>query len=321
MRVFWDWFIKNLSNIFSFIGILLTLYFGIYYVPNWLRETQNVKIENAKINLEQSIKELVYSDIPCLYLEIETLIKAKEIELNEVFPLSREQVLTITQESFMQDKFLPLEIRKSLMAEIENIKSELPKEKLIVPEKKALSSTVFYEWLSIVASIITVFLGIISFFVRFRTEKNKQEEIDNQLNKNDEVNTHIENYQDFEKSICNEIKNIKGVEVLKTSSDRDFDFDLCFSYNGKPYFVEVKYLTKSKIGLSSFQKFLSNLRGMEGEFWFIYNTDLTEMVKREAFKSQLLETENRKINLIHAIDSEMFRSQLSSLLNGKNITT
>ncbi len=79
MKEVCKWVIKNLSNIFGIVGIFLTLYFGVFYVPSWLREVQQGKIQSAKDNLNQSVKELIYSDLTCNYSEIETLIKAKKL--------------------------------------------------------------------------------------------------------------------------------------------------------------------------------------------------------------------------------------------------
>ena len=58
MNSFWNWLVRNLSNIFSFFSIFLTLYFGTIYVPNWIEENRSQKSINAQIILEQSIKEL-----------------------------------------------------------------------------------------------------------------------------------------------------------------------------------------------------------------------------------------------------------------------
>jgi hypothetical protein len=315
MKVFWNWFIKNLSNIFSFIGILLTLYFGIYYVPNWLRETQNEKIESAQINLQQSIKELIYSESVCKIQEIEPLIKAKEIELNGPYPISRIDVLTKVQDSFMQDKFLPLENRKKLLAEIDMLKLEIKPLQASEAVNRKKSSTLLYEWLSIIVAILGVIVGVISIFLNFRSEKEKQEEIDNQLVSDDDLKYAAHSGIAFEKSITNVIESYGGVEILRTSTDRDFGFDLEFSYNEKKYYVEVKHFTRNKVGLRSFHQFLTNLKGLEGEFWFVHNTDLTDMVRRKADEAQKLQTPKRKIKLIQVQSPELFRDKLNNLFN------
>ena len=74
MKKFWNWILQNLSHIFSVIGIALSLYFGVWYVPDWLAENHREKIINAQKNLEQSIKELVFADTICTYHEINVLI-------------------------------------------------------------------------------------------------------------------------------------------------------------------------------------------------------------------------------------------------------
>lgn len=316
MKTFFAWVIKHLSNIFSFIGIILTLYFGIYYVPNWLRDVQNEKIINAQENLEQSVKELIYSESQCNFEEIEPLIKAKELELKENYPLSRIDVLVKVQESFMQDKFLPLDDRKKLMAEIETLKVEITPTEITEDAKTSKSSTVIYEWMSIIVSIFGVIIGIFSLFLNFRNEKEKQEEIDNQIIGGEDINLVAESSIEFEKSITKIIESYKGVEIIRTSRDRDFGFDLEFSLNKERYYVEIKYFTKSKVGLKSFHHFLANLQGLEGHFWFIHNTGLTEMVKRKAQEAQKLETPKREIKLIQAHSPELFRDMLGNLLNG-----
>lgn len=317
MKAFWDWVIKNLSNIFSFIGIILTLYFGIYYVPNWLRENQNEKINNAQINLQQSIKELIYSESACTFQEIEPLIQSKELEFNDSYHISRIDVLTKVQDSFMQDKFLPLDIRKQLMSKIEKLKLEITPAQIPVDNKKQESSTVIYEWLSIVLSLFGVIIGILSIYIKYRIEKEKQEEIDNQIVGGDEIKYVEHSGIDFEKEITKVLKSYKGVDILRTSDDRNFGFDVEFSFNKKKYYVEIKYFTRSKVGLKSFHQFLANLQGLEGEFWFVYNSDLTDMVKRKAHEAQKLQASGREIKLIQAHSPELFRDMLDNLLTDK----
>ena len=124
---FLNWLLKNISSIFSVVGILLTIYFGVYYAPSWLEEIQNEKLKNAESEIQKSVKELVYSDSIFKVSEVKSLVRAKEISLGINYPFSMTDILTKTQESFMEDKFLPLNRRKSLMEEIEIVKSSLPK--------------------------------------------------------------------------------------------------------------------------------------------------------------------------------------------------
>lgn len=316
MKTFGNWFLKNLSNIFGLIGIILTLYFGVFYVPSWLREAQEEKSINAQQNLKQSVKELIFSDSISSYNEISILIHAKELELNEPYPYTPEEFLTQIQESFMQDRYLPLEKRKSLISELEKLKNDIPEIKDKVDEKsfsKAKNTTWISELLSIIISIIGVIAGIISFYFKFRTEKEKDEEIENQLLENENIKENIEYAYEFESKIISLITNYPGVQITRSFSNRDFGFDLEFTYKKRNYFVEIKFLTRSKVGLKTFQRFLASQRGLEGEFWFIYNTDLTDMVKRKASEFSQI-TDSRNIELIKVDSLSSFKEMLEKLL-------
>lgn len=315
MKTFWKWIGKNLSNIFGLIGILVTVYLGVFYVPGWLKQSQQEKVLNAQRNLQQLVKELIYSDSVCTFSEISILIKAKEIELNQSYPLSAEDLLTQVEESFMQDRFLPLEKRKALVSEIELIKKQIPKQlknQILKTENK--TKVVLFEWLSVILSILGGILALISFYSKFKTEKAKDEEIENQIITTENSSPNVDFAYDFEKQITNIIGNYPGVKIKQSSKENDFGFDLEFEFKQKPYFVEVKYLMVSKVGLSSFNRFLHNQKGLEGEFWFVYNTELTEMVKQRAEEMIKLFSPGRKIILIKADDINNFKKQLLNLL-------
>lgn len=315
MKAFWKWIVKNLSNIFGFIGILLTLYFGVFYVPGWLREAQQEKFINADRNLQQSIKELIYSDSICTYSEIQTLINAKEISLNQSYPFTELEVLTKTQESFMQDRFLPLEKRKELISEIDVLKKQIPESSKEQQEKvESKKPFWFLEWLSILVSILGVIAGIFSFYLKAKSDKEKDEEIESQIIESENFKSNIEFAYDYERQISNIIKKIPNVKVYSSFEQRDYGFDLEFDYQDKKYFLEAKYLTKSKVGLNSLMKFLAIQKGLEGEFWFVYNTDVTEMVKKKVEEMNKLTESQRKVVLIRAENGSDFKNQIEKIL-------
>lgn len=314
MKNFGNWILRNLSNIFGIIGIGLTFYLGVFYVPNWLEEAKNEKIINAQENLIQSVKELIYSDSICTLTEIEVLIKAKEIELNQKYPLSTSQSLICVQESFMQDKFLPLEKRKKLIKEIETLKTQIKPDNNTNQQIVSKSKTTGWEgFLSIFLSIIGGLVGIISFYIKYRTDREKQEEIDNQMAQSESINYSRENAFQFEKGILKHLTNKPGIKIIDDFRSPNHEFDIIFEFKGKEYFVEIKYYSRSKVGLGSIERFLSSLQGKEGVFWFIYNTDLTEMVKRRVDEINMIST-GRSIQLIKIDTLNDFERKLNELL-------
>ena len=300
MKIFWSWIVQNLSHIFSVTGILLSLYFGVWYVPDWLAENQREKIINAQKNLEQSIKELVFADTICSYNEINILIKAKELEISETYPLQPNEVLIKIHESFMQDRFLPLLKRKQLMAEIENIKKQIPIVN-IKPKIKEFNKASIFGFISIVLTILFVVSGIVSYYLRYIKEKEKDEEIANQINQSENLSIQIDSALSYERKIINVIKNFPDIKLIENPKN-DYDFDATFEYQNKMFYLECKYLIRSKVGLGSFERFINQVEGLDGNFLFVYNTDLTNMVKSRmaGLKKVLFLNARRKIFLSHS---------------------
>ena len=315
MKKFGNWLVQNLSHIFSIIGIALSLYFGVYYVPDWLAENQKEKVLNAQKNLEQTIKELVFDDTTCSYNEIQILIKAKEIEINETYPFTTIEVLIKVQESFMQDRFLPLVKRRELMAKVETIKKEIPITNKKVKIKETNKSSLL-GILSIILTLITVLTGIISYYIRYIREKEKDEEIANQINQIDNISIEADSAHSYEKKIKRVITEIPGVKIKQENQITDYLFDIVFEYQGQTYFVECKYLSHSKVGLNSIERFVSQVKGLEGNFLFVYNTDLTDMVKNRVneLRKILFLSNRRNLFLINATTEEDFKLKLKTLL-------
>lgn len=295
MRIITNWITRNLSNIFGLVGIALTIYFGSVYVPTWNKENLNEKLNSAQQQSIQSIKELVYSDSTVTIDEIKSMIFAKELDKKVAIPYSFYEILTLTQNSFMEDKFLPLSKRKELIKEIEQLKTILLPEQAQEEVKRAKTQNGSIDWMtifSIIISLVAGLAGLVSFYFKVRLDKEKQEEIANEV----EHSTTDVSFRDFairtEKDFIEAIRDIVGPVV--TISSRDEGYDLQFDKGDKKYFVEFKLLTRSKVGLGSFKQFLNSIKDQTGEAWFVYNTDLTPLVEREAKE---FSDNNKQVNL------------------------
>lgn len=282
MKKFFDWLIRNLSNIFGLLGILLTIYFGAVYAPDWIKEAKNEKIKNAQHDIQQSIKELVFSDSTVTIRELQSLMTAKEIELKQTLPFSLKEILILTQESFMEDKFLPLVKRRELNTEIEKLKDALPKttEQKIQEAKSESKGSSLIQIIIAMLSIVTSIAGVFSFYIKYRTEKETMDEINNDIERMIVDVPYQESGRQTEQEFIKAFKEIKDIEFR--IPDRDEGYDLVFIKDNKDYYVEFKFLTKSKVGVGSFKQFLYSVKDLPGEAWFIYNTDVTPLVLREA---------------------------------------
>ncbi|MFA6262057.1 MAG: hypothetical protein WC760_11350 [Bacteroidia bacterium] len=313
VKTIWDWLVRNLGNVFSILGVFLTLYFGVYYVPSYLRESQNEQLKNAQSEIQQSVKELVFSDSTFNTAELTSLVHAKEISLGEKFPLSLTDILTKAEESFMEDRYLPLIKRRSLIQKIEEVKQQLPKETSTTTDKQKAEDNgfIWVEWLSILGSILAVIVGLISFFMKYQLDKDKEEEIKNEIQDiippKEATNYAIE----FEKKIEDILQKRSGIKLLTEEPNRGIDFE--FDYNNKKYFVEVKFLTRSKVGLNTFHQLTYFLQDKKGEAWLIYNTDLTALVSKE-IENFNQKNMNIKLKSIRVTSAKDFADKLDEFL-------
>lgn len=277
------WLLRNLSNFYGLVGILLTLYFGFYYVPDWVEETKHEKILAAKLDIQQNIKELVFSDSTVTIIEIGNLYHAKEIELETSFPFDITQILTLTQESFMEDKFLPLSKRRELNNEIEVIKKGFIKSSKNNSSKSVIkeSNVSVYQIISIAITALAAIFGVVSFYLNFKNEEDKQAEINNELERSKLEVKDSFSILNVERKYIDVFRNLPKVNDIYVPN-YDEGYDMSFMYENKRHYVEFKFLSQSKVGLGSFKNFLNSIKQKTGEGWLIYNTDLTPLAIKEA---------------------------------------
>jgi len=319
MKTFLNWLIKNLSNIFGLIGILLTIYFGSIYAPSWFREYQNEKVNSSQRQTIQSIKELVFSDSTVSINEIQTIVVAKELDERVTIPYNFYEILTLCQLSFMEDKFLPLAKRQDLLKKLEILKNQLPEKgfSVIQKSKSESKSILWAEIFSISLSLLAAFAGIISFYKKFKSDKEKQEEINNEL-ENVSTDKEARHYAyEFEEKLSEALRKRSDIELTDRNYDRGIDFQ--FTHGDKMFYIQAKFLTRSKIGLNTIHTLTNYLREKQGEAWLIYNTDLTTLVKKEIEKFNQT-NEFIKIKAIRISNEKEFEKKLSELLGNGNIS-
>ncbi|WP_129537903.1 restriction endonuclease [Flavobacterium sp. 140616W15] len=272
---------------------------------------KNEKLRNAESEIQKSVKELVYSDSAFKISEIKALVKAKELTLNIKYPYSINDILSQTQESFMEDKFLPLDKRKELLTEIEKAKIPLPITAKIQKAEEDKSWLDLSKLLMMIISVILSGLGIAGSFLKFKSEKDKQDEIDNSIQDiTIEYNYNGSGYE-FEKGIIEILSKDKSINNL-IQTENSYGVDVIFEANNKKYYVEIKYLNRSKVGLNTIHRIINSIKDKEGIVWLIYNTQLTGLVASEIVK---FNRESKiKIKPIKVISPEELKNRLPELL-------
>ena len=145
----------NLSNIFSIVGIVLTVYFAVFYVPNYVERVEERKIQSAHESLIESIQELIYNNHKIDANDLETLIRGKELSRQIKYPYSSDELLIQVQNQFLENQFIPLDQRKNLIDKIDEVRESLPPvEPVAEDEKESLFN------FKILVSILSVLVGV-----------------------------------------------------------------------------------------------------------------------------------------------------------------
>src|SRR5690606_29908590 len=143
MKEIWNWVVKNFSNLFTIIGIALTIYFSIFYVPDYIRDNENEKIKNINQDLIESIQEIIYNKHKINQNQIKALIRGKEIKHRVKYPYSPDELLIQTQEIFMANKFIPLNERITVVSRIDSLRATLKPIKIETNKGKSDNSIGF----------------------------------------------------------------------------------------------------------------------------------------------------------------------------------
>ncbi len=304
-----NWFTKNIGTLFSFLGVIGTIYFGVFHIPSYLEDMKNEKIRNVQTGLIQNIQEMVYNDsITIEYKNIETFIQSKELKYQVKFPYSVNQLLSLTQESFMEQKYLPLRQRERIFQDLEKIKSkEKPITNLDKKEKSKL------DYLSILIGFISIFISIIGVWgaIRNRSKVLKQEEDEKRV----EIETTVKTYHDFEKTILNILINSENkFHFNDTTRKRDLGFDFLLEHENVSLIGEIKYYMEGQFLRTPFlERFYHLCQNQDKSGLIILNKELTLKERKliEVFNSR----GNLKIYTIVFVERAQLIRQIEEIIN------
>lgn len=296
----------NLSNIFSIVGIGLTVYFAVFYVPNYVEELEIKKIEGTHESLVESIQELVYNSHVIDSEDIETLIRGKELAGNMKYPFTPEELLIQVQERFLENKFIPLDQRKTLIEKIDEIRGDLQSPPVEKPVEK---NNYFYgdvlSWVSAALGIIAAILGFSSIWSR--SVKLEEIKIESTIeDRQEDLKKKLHTSMLMERNIYEMLKKALGpnhVEYCPPSTPVDF---IIKTKNGRDTAVEVKYTEMEIIPLRIINHLISAALELEMPVVLISNANVTASAHKKLadFNSKNKELFIRYINIDESKDIE-----------------
>ena len=234
---------KNIWNIIGVIGTVATLFFGIYgliVIPNYAVDAKKQRQETANNEIVRDIKEILFSDVKIDSLFVPALVQGKEIKYNINYPMSNNAVLVQVQESFMGDKFLPLEQRMYLHKKIDSLKLITP-EKTTVIEKSESKNSLF-SILTYILSILSIIISILLFYALITKRKQQiADELEEKFNEIQDAQPEaIVDYRNFESKVESVIRKLDLNYENYTMNPKGFPFDFLINHKNRRIGVEVK---------------------------------------------------------------------------------
>lgn len=277
--MFWLWTLRNFWNLFSLVGVLATLYLGIFYVPDYVQENRYNKSALAQQEITREIGEKIYNDTLINNNELKNLISAKQIYYNITLPYSPRQVILIVGNEFSRNQYITFEKRELLAKKIQTILDLNIEDNFESKAKESDIISISITTASIIVSLLAAILGISSIFFKHRRDSEISIELDPE-------NSSIENYspshraKDYEQLVRDAIESLGIVldKDVKPNAIRSFTPDFEISTPKGDFIIEAKAY-RLKIGVNTIRSFLHMVRESGKSGILVSTSDLTSLAK------------------------------------------
>lgn len=299
MSDFFESLKSNLSNVFSLIGILLTIYFSIFYVPQYANEIEQKKIESTHEALMDIIQELVYNNHNIDSKDLETLIRSNELSKKVAYPYSIDELLIQVQGEFINNKFIPLEQRKVLVEKIDLVRESIPNIPPNQEEKKeGVSWIVIASYLASSLGVLLAGLGLSSTWKQ--TKELKDIELQSTLEDTKEsIKSQLMEIIALEETVFDAIKDIPDIKhVTKGGPNNPVDL-MIKTHSGARLGIEAKYTETGIIPLKTANTMIGLSGKVNAPLLLVANAPLSRSAtkKLEEYNNENKNTQIEFINI------------------------
>jgi len=262
-----NWAISNFWNLFSFLGVIATIYVGFFYVPDYVEDIAVGKQRAIHQELVSDIQELIFYDQPIDLEYVQSVITGKELAYSIDYKYSSTDLLNQIQNEFIKNKFIPLEKRNELILKIKDLRVEY-----IEPDNPIKQTSDITNYLQFAISLITIIislLAIMSIYIKHKNDKETEVDISSSsdgstnyvMNKNSQHIHAAYEYENMVGEVLDELSILSKSNKFADENRLDFIADI----NGKEFIVEVKAF-RNKLGLGTARDFayLTNSFGKGG---------------------------------------------------------
>lgn len=305
------WVIKNLWNIFGVFGVVATIYFSLFHVPDYVKEITSGKVNVIHESLMDDVQEMIFYEKEVSIEDIDIFIQGKELKQGVSYPYTSDELLIQVQERFIANKFIPLEKRDSLIKSIKSILANYsPTEET---KEKPFDWLALLSWLLSGLGVIIGLLGAASIASKLKTDKETAVDIEVEnavaTSSYNELKFFGREYEEMVGKILEEL----GTSIVKDEGYKNYDY-LVEKNNNRFAVVSKKY--NKLLGLSSARHLLYQVTE-EGHTGIVIISSGVTQRSRNLFKSHNAMTEDQNVYIVIGETKEEIKKKLERIINEK----
>lgn len=243
----------KVSGAFSVLGIAATIYFSMFYFPDYLMENKQERTKSVNRELIELVQERVYNGLAVDSTLLSNMVEGKEMRYNVEYPYTHDQLMLQARDGFSASKYLPIGLRDSLTSTIDSVVATLRSTLVKTSDSSGtsqmpLASSKADPW-SIAAMLlgfVAAIGGTIGIYIKGRQEKAREVEksVDSRM---DEVERQVTVGLRYEQRVINALRSM-GINILdEVTTDGEFATDFSIAINNKKYIVSCKLVQVSFI--------------------------------------------------------------------------
>jgi len=308
------WIQNNIWNLVGAIGTIATLSFGLIgllIVPDYVKDIEYQKQKTANVELISDMQELVYTNQKIDSALVITLITGKEIKYGINFPYSPDSLLIELQESFISQRFLPIELRKELYDRTDSIRYQISKSQISkIGKSKSEKSSMWQILLSIISSLLIALSAGIFYGLIIRRKKEVEKEVEEKIEEIEQNRpSNLINYKKFEQLVASVLEKFDYELIDYTQKPQDYGFDFLIKKNDKSIAVEVK----GSMNTDAVHRIRHQFDKYKPDALIIVSNRLQKIVAYSKLRE--LGIVGRKIYSVTGFDSESIYMELEKIFN------
>jgi len=288
----WQWALARFWNLFSVVGVIATFYFGLFYIPDYVKENLYSKSALAQEEIIHEVGENLFAGEEISVAEVESAIEQKEIFYKIDFPFSTKQTLLLIRNDFSKNSYIPLEKRNDIGFKVQILINGIKG----VPYKE--SKWWEFDYMIVASIVLALLSGVIGFLSIIQKNK-KDAEVEIEL---DEENIPFEEgtvsrrayeYSQMVGEVLKEMNLTLHQELKATPQQPVYGPEFEVSTQKGNLLIETKAYRR-KVGVNTMRGFLHMLRRSEKPGVLVSTSTMTIRAR------QLLQQHNENNSLATA---------------------